>query len=278
MSALTTAHADQLVSFGVIELNFIAILALVGVVARWQLAHMVIGFRPVNFTIGDFFTFLIQLLICSVMLHYYNSPLPGGLNLHQLPQAVGGAIANTLDTSVVDDLLTRVSAVIDGTAQPSVFNEFGIIVYMTIMLFMALVDLAMFAVDAFGYVGYGIFALFGPLMIPLYMTRNFASKFWSWLDGFIVFGMYRAVSAALTYVWLHVLIGFFDNTVAGDYSIGHWIAILATLVMLCGAFVWSMFKVPMLTSMLFGGAASGAQAATDAMVGTAARAIAAVAL
>jgi hypothetical protein len=107
---------------------------------------------------------------------------------------------------------------------------------------MALIDLAMFAVDAFGWIAYALFSLFGPLAIPLYMTKHFSSKFWGWLDGLIVFSFYRAVSAGFSFIWINVLVGFFDNTVAGDYSLGHWLAILGTLIMLTGAFFWGMFK------------------------------------
>jgi type IV secretion system protein VirB6 len=123
----------------------------------------------------------------------------------------------------------------------------------------------MFAVNAFGFAAYGLFTLFGPLLIPLYLTRNFHSKFWGWVDNLIVFAMYRAVSAALTFVWLNVLVSFFDNTVNGDYSIGHWLALVPTLLMLTVSFAWAMFKIPALTSMLFGGAGAGAQGATDSL-------------
>src|SRR5262249_26776147 len=100
---------------------------------------------------------------------------------------------------------------------------------------------------------------------PLYLTRSFRNKFWGWIDGLIVFAMYRAVAAALSFIWLNVIVGFFDHTVHGDYSLGHWLALLPTLFMLIGAFALSMFKVPALTSMLFGGAGAGIQAATDTL-------------
>ena len=98
--------------------------------------------------------------------------------------------------------------------------------------------------------------------------KHFSSKFWGWLDGLIVFSFYRAVSAGFAYIWLNVMIGFFDNTVAGDYSIGHWLAILATLIMLTGAFVYGLFRIPMITSMLFGGVGSAAAGYSEAFLGT----------
>jgi type IV secretion system protein VirB6 len=268
VDALTTTHGDALVDMGVTELNFIALMALIAMVVRWNLAHMVIGYRPVNFTIGDLFVFFFKLFACSLMLHYYFNPFPGtGISLHNLFASVAQAIASTLDQNIMNDFLTRVRKVGDSSERPVGLDLIGVIVYFGVMVSMALIDLAMFAVDAFGWVAYGLFSLFGPLAIPLYMTKNFSSKFWGWLDGLIVFSFYRAVSAGFSFIWLNVLAGFFDNTVAGDYSIGHWLAIFGTLIMLTGAFFWGMFKIPMITSMLFGGVGAAAQGFTSAVSG-----------
>lgn len=269
VDTLTTTHGDALVDMGVTELNFIALMSLIAMVVRWNLAHMVIGFRPVNFTVGDLFVFFFKLFACSLMLHYYFNPFPGtAISLHNLFAYTAQAIASTLDQDIINDFLTRVRNVGDSSQRPVGLDVVGVIVYFAVMLNMALIDLAMFAVDAFGWVAYGIFSLFGPLAIPLYMTRNFSSKFWGWLDGLIVFSFYRAVSAGFSFIWLNVLVGFFDNTVAGDYSLGHWLAILGTLIMLTGAFFWGMFKIPMITSMLFGGVGAAAQGFTSTVTGT----------
>jgi len=266
---LTTTRGDALVDMGATELNFIALMSLIAMVVRWNLAHMVIGFRPVNFTVGDLFIFFFKLFACSLMLHYYFNPFPGtAISLHNLFANVAQAIASTLDQDIINDFLTRVRNVGDSSQRPVGLDVIGVIVYFAVMVNMALIDLAMFAVDAFGWVAYAIFSLFGPLAIPLYMTRNFSSKFWGWLDGLIVFSFYRAVSAGFSYIWLNVLVGFFDNTVAGDYSLGHWLAILGTLIMLTGAFFWGMFKIPMITSMLFGGVGAAAQGFTSSVTGT----------
>lgn len=266
VDTLTTTRGDALVDMGVTELNFIALMTLIAMVVRWNLAHMVIGYRPVNFTIGDLFIFFFKLFACSLMLHYYFNPFPGtSISIHNLFASIAQAIASTLDQGIINDFLTRVRNVGDSSQRPAGLDLIGVIVYFAVMVNMALIDLVMFAVDAFGWIAYAMFSLFGPLAIPLYMTKNFSSKFWGWLDGLIVFSFYRAVSAGFSFIWLNVLVGFFDNTVAGDYSIGHWLAIFGTLIMLTGAFVWGMFKIPMITSMLFGGVGAAAQGFTSAI-------------
>ena len=180
---LTTTKGDILMDLGVTELNFVALIGLVAMVVRWNLAHMVIGSRPVNFTIGDLFIFFFQLFACCLMLHYYFSPLPGTeLSLHNLFAGVAQSIAADLDQAIMDDFLTRCGTYgLDDAAGG--MDIVGIIIYFIVIVLMALMDLAMFAIDAFGWVCYGIFSLFGPLAIPLYMTKHFSSKFWGGLTG-----------------------------------------------------------------------------------------------
>src|ERR1051326_8336267 len=226
---LVTMHGDQLVTIGNIELAFLALLTLVGIVVRWQISHMVIGFRPVNYSIGDLIGFFINLAVCSVLLHYYNTPFPGaGISIHQIFPALAKVVSNIFDQSIVDGFLARVSKAANGTHAPGALDIVGAIVYSLVLLNICVMDLIMFAVNAFGFVVLGMFTLFGPLMIPLFITRNFKSKFWQWVDGLLVFSMFRAVSAGISLIYVNIFIGFFDNSVNGDYSLGHWLALLPT--------------------------------------------------
>ena len=257
---LVTAHGDQLVSIGNTELAFFALMTLVGIVVRSQMSHMVIGFRPVNYTIGDLLAFFINLAVCSVLLHYYNTPLPvAGISIHQIFPALAKVVTNVFDQSIVDGFLTRVSRAFDGTQAPSALNLVGVVVYTNVLWNICFLDLIMFAVNAFGFIALGMFTLFGPLMIPLFITRNFKAKFWHWVDGLLVFSMFRVVAAAVSFIYVNVFISFFDNSVNGDYSLGHWLALLPTLILLNGGLLWAMIQVPRITGMIFGGVAAQAQ-------------------
>src|SRR5215471_7417215 len=109
VDALVTNYGDQLVDFGTTELSFLGILTLAGIVVRWQISHMVIGFHPVNYTIGDLLAFFINLAACSLLLHYYNEPIPGAdLSIHQIFPAFAKTITNILDQSLIDGFLDRV--------------------------------------------------------------------------------------------------------------------------------------------------------------------------
>jgi hypothetical protein len=265
VNALVTNYSDELVDLGTTELAFFAIFTLVGIVVRWQLSHMVIGFRPVNYTIGDLLAFFLNLVACSLLLHYYNAP---GISIHEIFPTFAKGVTKVLDQSLVDGFLDRVREAAADTQAPSAFNLTGAIVYATVLWNVAFMDFIVFAVNAFGFIAPGLFILFGPLLIPLLITRSFKHKFWHRVDGILVFSMFRVVSAAISFIYLNVMIGFFDNTVAGDYSLGHWLALIPTLILLNGGPLWSMFQVPRITGMIFGGVAGQAQAFVDNFTST----------
>ena len=157
---LVTTHGDQLVSIGNTELAFFALMTLVGIVVRWQISHMVIGFHPVNYTVGDLLAFFINLAVCSILLHYYNTPLPvAGISIHQIFPALAKVVTNVFDQSIVDGFLTRVSRAFDGTQAPSALNLVGVVVYTNVLLNICFMDLIMFAVNAFGFIALGMFTL-----------------------------------------------------------------------------------------------------------------------
>src|SRR5215472_14494600 len=157
VDALVTNHGDQLVDVGTTELTFFAIFTLVGIVVRWQISHMVIGFRPVNYTIGDLLAFFINLAACSLLLHYYNAPLPGAsMSIHQIFPAFAKVVTNILDQSLIDGFLDRVRQAAAGTQAPSAFNLTGATVYATVLWNVAFMDLIMFAVNAFSFIALGM--------------------------------------------------------------------------------------------------------------------------
>ena len=276
VNQLVTTRGDQLVDFGNVELAFLALLTLVGIVVRWQLSHMVIGFKPVNYTVGDLLAFFLNLAVCSVLLRYYDTPLPGtSLSIHQVFPALAKEITNVFDQTAIDGFLDRVRQAAAATQGPTTLDITGAMIYVIVLLNVAVMDFIMFAVNAFGFIALGMFTLFGPLMIPLFITRNFKSKFWQWVDGLLIFSMFRAVAAAISFIYLNVMIGFFDNSVAGDYTLGHWLALLPTLILLNGGLLWAMFQVPRITGMIFGGVAGQAQTFVSDLTNTIVRMVAA---
>jgi len=102
---------------------------------------------------------------------------------------------------------------------------------------------------------YGVSALFGPLFIPLYMTKLFRGKFLHFVDVLLSFAMIRAVAAAFIFVWGGFMNTFLSLTFAGNYSIEMWLTNLVPVLMVFLAFCINMLAIPSITQAIFGGSA-----------------------
>ena len=101
-------------------------------------------------------------------------------------------------------------------------------------------------------------ALFGPLFVPLLMSRTFRGKFYNFVDVLLSFAMIRAVASAFIFVWSGFLITFLQQTFNGDYSLPMWIANFYGVIAVFIAFVLNMAMVPTITQTLFGGGSGAA--------------------
>ena len=59
----------------------------------------------------------------------------------------------------------------------------------------------LFLINICGFILYGVSALFGPIFIPLYMTKTFRGKFLHFVDVLLGLAMIRAVASAFIFVW-----------------------------------------------------------------------------
>ena len=74
----------------------------------------------------------------------------------------------------------------------------------------------MFFVNISSFILYGVSALFGPVFIPLYMTKTFRGKFLHFVDVLLSLAMIRAVAAAFIFVWAGFMTTFVQQTFNGD--------------------------------------------------------------
>jgi type IV secretion system protein VirB6 len=120
----------------------------------------------------------------------------------------------------------------------------------------------LFVINCSAFILYGVTALFGPIFIPLLMTKNFRAKFFHFLDVLIGFAMIRAVAAAFIFVWAGFMNAFLQQTFNGNYSIEMWLANLIPCIMVFVAFIVNMLFIPSMTQAIFGGAAGTAESFT----------------
>ena len=171
------------------------------------------------------------------------------------------------DQSSLDNLLQLLKSAGDGTPVPSFTAPTQILCYFIVQVMLGLASAILFVINCSSFILYGVTALFGPVLIPLLMTKTFRTKFFHFLDVLISFAMIRAVAAAFIFVWAGFLNGFIQQTFNGNYSIEMWLANLIPCAMVFVAFIINMLFIPSMTQAIFGGAAGLTSAAPSAVGG-----------
>lgn len=207
-----------------------------------------------------FWRVLIRYLIAYNLLRYYNSPMPlVGYSFHQIFTEEARWMAAQIDITVLDRFLNELQHIWGTMEKPHVWDIPAIVIYVLIGLDMALIEGGLFAITVFSFWSIGVGLILGPFFIVAYLFRATSHFFWAWVNYMIKYSLYRVVASALVAVFTNVLLNFIDNTVHGDYSLGHWwaIAISWTVVVVAGLF--ACLKVSQLVNYLTtGGAYAGA--------------------
>jgi len=159
------------------------------------------------------------------------------------------------DQSSLDSLLQLLKTAGDQTQMPSFTAPVQILCYFLVQILLGLASAILFLINCSAFILYGVTALFGPIFVPLLMTKTFRAKFFHFLDVLISFAMIRAVAAAFIFVWAGFLNGFIQQTFNGNYSMEMWLANLIPCTMVFIAFIINMLFIPSMTQAIFGGAA-----------------------
>jgi hypothetical protein len=207
-----------------------------------------------------FWRVLIRYLIAYNLLRYYNSPMPlVGYSFHQIFTEEARWMAAQIDITVLDRFLNEIQQIWGTMEKPHVWDIPAILIYIGIGLDMAMIECGLFAITVFSFWAIGVGLILGPFFIVAYLFRATSHFFWAWVNYMIKYSLYRVVASALVAVFTNVILNFIDNTVHGDYSLGHWwaIAISWTVVVFAGLF--ACLKVSQLVNDLTtGGAYAGA--------------------
>jgi type IV secretion system protein VirB6 len=205
---------------------------------------------------GDLTKFLLQLIICCLLESYWVNPFPGAsFGVNHFFSYVAQAMVAAFDQSSLDSLLQLLKTAGDNTAMPSITAPVQILCYFFVQALLGLASAILFLINCSAFILYGVTALFGPIFVPLLMTRTFRAKFFSFLDVLIGFAMIRAVAAAFIFVWSGFMNAFIQQTFNGNYSMEMWLANLIPCTMVFIAFIINMLFIPSMTQAIFGGAA-----------------------
>ena len=269
LTNLTTQNGGALTQLGMTELACISFFMLVSMVVNWQTSTMTFRVHHHPIQAGDLTKFLLQLIICCLLETYWVNPFPGAsFGINHFFSYIAQAMVAAFDQSSLDSLLQLLKTAGDNTAMPSITAPVQILCYFLVQILLGLASAILFVINCSSFILYGVTALFGPVFVPLLMTRTFRAKFFHFLDVLISFAMIRAVAAAFIFVWAGFLNGFIQQTFNGNYSMEMWLANLIPCTMVFIAFIINMLFIPSMTQAIFGGASGMAESLTK-VIGTA---------
>src|SRR3984957_20704120 len=269
LTNLTTQNGGALTQLGLTELSAIAFMKLVSMVINWNTSAMTFRFHTHPVRAGEMTQFLLRLIICCLLINYWVNPFPGAsFGINHFFSYIAQAMVAAFDQNSLDQLLQLLKTAGDGTSMPSFTAPVQILCYVLVQLMLGLASAILFVINCSAFILYGVTALFGPVFVPLLMTKTFRAKFFHFLDVLISFAMIRAVAAAFIFVWAGFMNAFIQQTFNGNYSMEMWLANLIPCIMVFVAFIVNMLFIPSMTQAIFGGAAGMAESITK-VVGTA---------
>ena len=247
-------------------LAFVSFIKLVRMVAEWNLSTMTVSLHPVPVRFGDLVEFLVMMAICLLIINYWANPFPGAsFGFNHLFSYFAQVMVQALDQNSLSQLQSAMDQAVNNTPQPSYLAPLEIAMYLLVYLVMGLASGILFLINCSSFILYGVTALFGPIFVPLLMSRTFRGKFYHFVDVLLSFAMIRAVAAAFIFVWSGFLVTFLNQTFNGDYSLPMWIANFFPVMSVFIAFIINMLFIPSMTQAIFGGAAGLTSAAATAV-------------
>jgi type IV secretion system protein VirB6 len=256
LTNLTTQNGGTLTQLGLTELSCIALFTLISMVVNWNTSGMTLRFHTHPVRAGELTNFLLRLIICCLLLNYWVNPFPGAsFGINHFFSYIAQAMVAAFDQNSLDNLLQLLKTAGDNTAMPSLMAPTQILCYFVVQGLLGVASAILFVINCSAFILYGVTALFGPIFVPLLMTRTFRAKFFHFLDVLISFAMIRAVAAAFIFVWGGFMNAFIQQTFNGNYSIEMWLANLIPCIMVFIAFIINMLFIPSMTQAIFGGAA-----------------------
>jgi type IV secretion system protein VirB6 len=274
LTNLTTQNGGALTQLGLVELSSIALFTLVSMSVNWSTTGMTFRLHHDHVHIGDLTNFLLRLIICCLLENYWVNPFPGAsFGINHFFSYIAQAMVAAFDQSSLNNLLQLLKTAGDSTAMPSFTAPLQILCYVVVQIMLGLASAILFVINCSSFILYGVTALFGPVFIPLLMTKTFRAKFFHFLDVLISFAMIRAVAAAFIFVWAGFMNGFLQQTFNGNYSMEMWMANLIPCLMVFVAFIINMLFIPSMTQAIFGGAAGLTAAGAEVAAGIATLAV-----
>jgi hypothetical protein len=249
---LVSNVAPSMMPFGWTILAFFGVYALLQTLLQGTMRSMSAHhYNPLATTVA-YVAVLFRIAIATLMMTFYMVPIPGlPFNFHQMFPYLAQALANAVTTDLLKQVLTDFNNAIHYLPPVGMFQVLPALLTILVLGLIALGQIAMTIITAGSYAIVGMLTLCGPLMIPFYVLPGHDKKFWTWFDNMLAYSMYVFVGAGFIFIFCHSYLDFFSNL--HGYSVGQWLVSVPYLMLITIVFLWTMFKVPEITHILFGG-------------------------
>jgi hypothetical protein len=249
LNNMVDGHIDLFVSEGKTNLWDVAAVLLV-----W---YLLIGLLSKQLRNEAMVELVFNFMIADMMLQFYDTPMPwGGVSFHQLFSAEAAWAAGTLDISTATDLLKSTIAIYKDMEIPRVLNIFGVFVYGTTAVQLALIWLFTSGITLIAHIALGFGSLVGPLLICFFVWPVMSWLFWGWIRFMVTYALYIISSSAIVYLYAHVMMYFINHVIGLDYSLGHFSAILLPFAALNGIFIIAFWQCHSWATNVASGSAS----------------------
>ena len=270
---LITNVAPSIMPFGWAELGIFGVFALLQVLQSSALRSVSTHhYHPLAMVVG-YVAVLFRIVIAVFMESTYMVPLPGlPFNFHQMFPYLANALAGAITTDLLKQVLGYMNDAVHFLPPVGIFQVLPAAITVIVLVLIALGQVAMTIITAGSYAIVGLLTLCGPLMIPFFVLPGRDKKFWDWFDNMLVYSMYVFVGSGFIYIFCHSYIDFFTNL--HGWSVANWVVHIPYMILITVVFLWSMFKVPDITHLVFGGVGGIASGFANAIQSVAVRAIA----
>jgi hypothetical protein len=254
IDALVTSGAPVFITAGNQLLTALAIIMLVIYGLKWGAASA--SGHHANFDVPGAIHFLALFLIAEAMMRYYDVPLPWtSSSVRTILPDTGRQFAAAIDITILNTFNDHIKTALASIEKPGL-DMLMVPVYLSTLGFMACMQGILFAVTILGFIAVGIGSMLGPLFIPWLMVPRLSWLFWNWVTFMLEYSFYRIIASAIIYIWSNVIVTFIDQSVHGDYSLGHFTLLLAPLLMLSIGMLYTVFRITSFVHDLFKGASS----------------------
>jgi hypothetical protein len=269
---LVTTVAPSMMPFGWSLLAIFGVYALLQTLLQSTMRQLAsYHYHPLA-TIVAYVAVMFRIVIATTMMSFYMVPIPRlPFNFHQMFPYLSQALSKAITTDLLKQVLGHFVDAVHYLPPVGMFQVEPALLTVIVLLLIALGQVGMTIITAGSYAIVGLLTLCGPLMIPFYVLPGHDKKFWTWFDNMLSYSMYIFVGTGFIYIFCHSYLDFFSNL--HGFTVGQWLVSVPYLLLITVVFLWTMFKVPEITHIIFGGMGGMAQGFANVLQSLAVRGV-----